>query len=250
MIRNVLLMATSGLVLFSKEFVNAVSQPRLVGSLLTAMLEFSLQTTGMTVSYIELTNVAIFICVDNVAKVFCALFHDREDGVAFGRLICSQILNAFTEEYASDLGHFGRNLKDFHGFHNKIGDVIRTSVKPVLAKLQTHKGVLKVLYVSEDGSIASSTSEIDQLGVLANLKALIGLSIDTMSFVNNDCNQIMLDSTNNSRVFVWRIQKKSLLIVVVNKAIASNRYSAAVKEAKQTIDKLCILTANIHLVSR
>ena len=34
MIRNVLLMATSGLVLFSKEFVNAVSQPRLIGSLL------------------------------------------------------------------------------------------------------------------------------------------------------------------------------------------------------------------------
>lgn len=34
MIRNVLLMATSGLVLFSKEFVNAVAQPRLIGSLL------------------------------------------------------------------------------------------------------------------------------------------------------------------------------------------------------------------------
>jgi hypothetical protein len=34
MIRNVLLMATSGLFLFSKEFVNAVAQPSLIGSLL------------------------------------------------------------------------------------------------------------------------------------------------------------------------------------------------------------------------
>lgn len=73
-------MATSGLVLFSKEFVNSVAQPRLIGSLLTAMIEFSQQTSGMFVSYIELTNVAVTIVTDDVLKVFCALFHDREDG--------------------------------------------------------------------------------------------------------------------------------------------------------------------------
>ena len=77
MIRNVLLLTTSsGLVLFAKDVVNAVSQvsslakplrgavcskrcpfeARLVGSLLAAMTEFAMQTTGMPPSYIELSN--------------------------------------------------------------------------------------------------------------------------------------------------------------------------------------------------
>lgn len=85
------------------------------------MIEFSQQTSGMMVSYIELSNgnyyfsyfvslslfysqlfdlifiVAVTIVVNDVAKVFCALFHDRDDGCAFGRLICSEILTAFTQ---------------------------------------------------------------------------------------------------------------------------------------------------------
>ena len=67
MLRNVLLIATtSGLPLFSKEFLNAVSQPRLIGSLLTAMMEWAVRTTGMPVTYIELTNVAVTIVKDEV----------------------------------------------------------------------------------------------------------------------------------------------------------------------------------------
>lgn len=75
------------------------------------MIEFSQQTTGMMVSYIELSNglilqsfgliishlVAVTIVINDVAKVFCALFHDRDDGCSFGRLICSEILTAFTQ---------------------------------------------------------------------------------------------------------------------------------------------------------
>lgn len=52
-------MATSGLVLFSKEFENSVAQPRLLGSLLTAMLEFSQQTAGMGVSHIQVKELTI-----------------------------------------------------------------------------------------------------------------------------------------------------------------------------------------------
>lgn len=105
-------MATSGLVLFSKEFENSVAQPRLLGSLLTAILEFSQQTTEMGVSHIQLSNVSVTIVCDDIAKTFCALFHDKEDGAPFGRLICSELLSAFTLSYSStDFGHFGTNLK-------------------------------------------------------------------------------------------------------------------------------------------
>jgi hypothetical protein len=62
MLRNVLVISDGGLVLFSKEFVNAVAQPRLVGSLLTAMLEFSTNNVGAPVCYIELSTIAVSIC--------------------------------------------------------------------------------------------------------------------------------------------------------------------------------------------
>ena len=70
MLRNVLLIATtSGLTLFSKEFLNAISQPRMIGGLLTAMMESSVRTTGLPVTYIELSNVAVTIMKDEVVKV-------------------------------------------------------------------------------------------------------------------------------------------------------------------------------------
>ena len=121
MLRNVLIIATtSGLPLFSKEFLNAVAQPRLIGSLLTAMMEWAVRTTGMPVTYIELSNVAVTIVKDETAGICCALFHDRSDGPSFGKLVASQILYAFLEEYSGEVMGLGPNLKDFHGFHAKV----------------------------------------------------------------------------------------------------------------------------------
>ena len=44
--------------------------------------------------------------------------------------------------------------------------------------MQANRGILKALLVGENGSIVSPSSEIDQLGVLANLQALTGLCTD------------------------------------------------------------------------
>mmetsp|Transcript_361 Transcript_361/g.356 ORF Transcript_361/g.356 Transcript_361/m.356 type:complete len:251 (+) Transcript_361:128-880(+) len=250
MIRNFILMATSGLLLFSKEFVNSIAQPRLVGSLLTALLEFSQQTTGMSVSYIELTNVALTMITDETTKVFCALFYDREDGPAFGHLLCKEILRAFIEQYAADLNHVGRNLKDFHGFNNKIADVIRASIKPILTKLQKQRGILKVLFINEDGAVTSSAAAIDQLAVLANLQALTGVCTDAMTFVDDDCKHIMLDSAANTRVLIWKLQERSQLVVVVTKAVSVDKYRSVLREALHTFERVCILMANLHLVAR
>lgn len=175
MIRNVIIMATSGLVLFSKEFVNSVSQPRLVGSLLTAIIEFGQQTTGMGVCFIELSAVSITIVTNDTAKIFCALCHDREDGVVFGRLICSEILNSFTQEYSSDLTQFGRNLKDFKVFHKKLTNIIRLSAKPILLMLESQAGIKKVILINEKEVIDTPSNKVDQLGILANLNAMVDL---------------------------------------------------------------------------
>ncbi len=80
--------------------------------------------------------VGVTIVVHEVAKVFCALLHDREDGPAFGRLVANEIISSFVEVYGGDLtgsnSSGGRNLKDFRAFHPRIIDVMRHSFRPVL----------------------------------------------------------------------------------------------------------------------
>ncbi len=173
MLRNIIIMGTSGLVLFTKEFVNSISQPRLVGSLITAIIEFGQQTTGMGVCFIELSNVSISIVTNESAKIFCALFYDKEDGVIFGRLLCNEILNAFTQEYSSDFTQFGRNLKDFYGFHKKIPNIVRQSMKPIMQQLaMSHPSIRKAVLVNDREIIDISGVRVDHLSVLANLSSL------------------------------------------------------------------------------
>jgi hypothetical protein len=102
MIRTVILISASGLVLFQKSFVNAVTQPRLIGSLLTAMIEFSSKVAGMPLSYIELAGCAVSVVTH--PGVNCALFYDLDDGPDFGKLIATQILLAFADTYSAVLG--------------------------------------------------------------------------------------------------------------------------------------------------
>ena len=79
---------------------------------------------------------AVTIVSNDLAKVFCALIYDREDGADFGKLIATHTLLSFIDEYSTDLGTVGPNLRDFRGFRSKIADVLRHSVKPVLMKCE------------------------------------------------------------------------------------------------------------------
>ncbi|RHZ42479.1 hypothetical protein DYB26_001270 [Aphanomyces astaci] len=171
------------------------SHPRLIGSLLTAILEFSAKTTGAPVSYMEFAHgtslfstrgaiqtttrdvVAMAVVTNEHAKVFCAIFLDVCDGPKFGSFIAKEILAAFVNEYAGDLGNIGHNLRDFHGFHYKISEVIRESAKPILATLQQHRGIQKAILVTDD-TVTYATVDVDHLGVLVNLQSLRTLSAD------------------------------------------------------------------------
>ncbi|CAM9765674.1 unnamed protein product [Ectocarpus sp. 6 AP-2014] len=213
MIRNVLVMK-SGLVLFSREFANTVQQPRLLGSLLTAMVEFSKVAAGMQVAYVELTGVGVTLVGNEATNTFCALFHDREDGATFGRLIASEILNAFLEAHAKDIKEASSlNLKDFMAFKYRIPGIVRKSVQPVLGKLVHVKGILRCVLVTET-SETFQTAEIDQLGLLANLQALVGISTDIMAQAGNGCVSMSLESSSNSRILIWRIDAWTLVIAV------------------------------------
>ena len=229
-----------------------------------------------------------------MAKVFCALFHDKEDSSDFGKLLASQILagravsnsyqsltvsfTAFVEEYSGDLNSMGHNLKDFHDFHFKISEVIRHSVRPILAKLQQHRGIQLALLVNDD-STTHATAEVDQLAVLANLQALLSVTTDMMASVEDapvhiwmevPCSLMLCVSTvlvrrrivvpiyfvycmvfsqasRTTRILVWRLNvERATLVVQCNRAASSSKCLTAIAEAVHLLSKVCLLTSSLH----
>jgi len=242
-LRNVLILAQSGLVLFAKDFVNAVAQPRLLGSLLTVMTEFSAQTTGMYPTLIELSGLAVTIVRDDVVKLMCALIHDRNDSASFGRLVAGEILSAFVEEYAPNdrlrspapvsLG--GPTLKDFHGFDAKIAGIVQNSVRPVLQKLQSHRGVVQALLVTDASIVqAGAGGEIDQLGVLASLEAMLTYADAILDVAHDAAKHVFFDDElDEARTLLWRIHN-CVLVVCVNKRVEPAVYADSIEQALQS----------------
>jgi len=177
MLRNLLIVSSSGIVLFQKDFGTALSQPRLLGGLITAMLKASVIRTGLPVSLIEMSGIAVSIATDTKYKVSCSLFYEKTDGAEFGRLLASEILRAFVEEYAAQLAQISANLKDFSGFNQRISEAIRHAIRPALSLLVSKRGINMALVVSGD-AILHATQEVDRVGVVANLESLYGVSQD------------------------------------------------------------------------
>ena len=219
------------------------------------MMEFASVTTGLPVSYIELTNVAVSIVLNESANVFCALFHDRADGPSFGRLICSEVLSCFVEEYQQDIGSLvSKNLKDFQSFHHRIAEVFQSSIKPVLVGLQAQRGVQKALLVTED-SIISPSSDVDQLGILANLQAFLGYATDLMGEKEDSLassvsvTEFIIEGPANSRIFLKRIET-SLLVVVLAANADTVKLGKVLSDSIHTLQHVCNLNDNLHLVAR
>ena len=83
-------------------------------------------------------------------SLICALFHDVEDGPELGRLIASEILAAFRQQFATSLAKIGGgtphiNLNEFDAFHALIPGIISGLVRPVLARLCRKRGIMLAL---------------------------------------------------------------------------------------------------------
>jgi len=192
MLRNVLISAAqSGLVLFAKEFVaDGLAQPRLTGSLLSAMREAASRAIGLAPFVIELRGLLVIVARDAAANVLCALVCDRDDGREFAAIVAAEILAAFIDEvrpallpfstahhphaqYGSMLGGGGAlNLKDFLGFDRRIKQVVRDAVRPVLARLHGAPGIARVVLVTNAEVVQFGGASADGLSIVSDLSAL------------------------------------------------------------------------------
>eukprot|EP00455_Lapot_gusevi_P041811 TRINITY_DN4890_c0_g5_i1.p1 TRINITY_DN4890_c0_g5~~TRINITY_DN4890_c0_g5_i1.p1 ORF type:complete len:250 (+),score=51.87 TRINITY_DN4890_c0_g5_i1:139-888(+) len=243
MLRNLIVISSSGIVLFSKEFLNSIAQPRLIGGLVTAMLDVSINRTGLPVAYIELSNVAIAVVSNIEAKVTCAVFLDRDDGCSFAKLITRELLYAFIQQFSTVLEKGVLSLADFSGFNAKITEVIRNSVRPVLDHLQQQRGIQMALLVSGD-TIIHSTAEVDKVGVLANLQALLGLATDLM-YLKNDVPLSITMHSRRSRLVIRKVER-SILVVVCKTSANQKKCDEVISKAARLTQRILILVSNLQ----
>ena len=250
MLKNILVVSSSGLGLFSKEYETSVSQPRLIGSLLTAIAEFSKNVAGMPVSYIQLKGVAVTIVA--TFDISCAIFHSADDGPEFGKLIATQILSTFFSTYSKDLkNNIGTNLKDFEDFQFKIPETIRSAIAPTLGKLQDSRGIQLAVLVTSDSQVTYTTKDIDQIGFKANLQALKSVANDMMAAAGDTMNQIWLDPTPKIRILVQRMSNEQGTLVVKCTNNKNNvefiECQQAINEAIDTLNKISFLMSGMEV---
>lgn len=251
MLRSVLITSSSGMVLFQKEWVKLVAKgqdmSRLIGGLVTTIQEFSRQNAGMPVAYIEFEMLAVSMYIDGRTGLICTLFHDKQDGAPFGRLVAKQIVVSFVEEFklrsSEDVSKVF-NVSKFNVFQTRIADVIASSVKPLMQQLQRLRGVKAALVVHADDSVHYAGQLEDDLGMVANMQALMTLSNALMQGSGDLTSLVSMEMTEHF-VCIYKIGESTLVTIVRNN-IAREEYNASVQETIQLVSQVLEVVSNLR----
>lgn len=243
MLRFVIITTGTGTLLFEKVWqynAHTDGKGNMIASLLTAMEEYSKQSTGLFVTYMEFGTGAITLVSDENTLQRCILFHDKDEGAEFGRLIANQILRTFIESYPdADFSHI-RDISQFSSFNNKLVEAISQSARSILQQLKSSRGISNALLISDDGNAHSTGSGLDdQLGIVANLQAMLAFANDIMLSKEDRPRLITLDMMRQT-VLVHRIGQASL-VCVCRKNRDPATYRDKIATAVLLLEKLFLL---------
>mmetsp|Transcript_27182 Transcript_27182/g.48046 ORF Transcript_27182/g.48046 Transcript_27182/m.48046 type:complete len:244 (-) Transcript_27182:27-758(-) len=237
MLRQLLLLSTSGIKLYSKVFIG--DETKQLSGLITAMLDFCEKKTGLPMSYVEMSKIGVAIAKDSKRKLICCLIIDKQDGREFGRLIAQMMLEEFLRMYPN-----ARHTDDFTGFNTKISEVIWGSIHPILDSLiEQHRGVQLALLTSGD-SIKHATHQIDKLGLLANLQALLRVATNIMASQNDQPLSMEIKGVKN-RIIISRIERTTFIVACRN-SVDERLTNLQVEATAQLLKTVLVIGSNIQ----
>uniref|UniRef100_A0A6V3TZI3 Uncharacterized protein n=1 Tax=Lotharella globosa TaxID=91324 RepID=A0A6V3TZI3_9EUKA len=237
MLRQLLVFSTSGMKFYSKVFIG--DEKKQLSGLITAMLDFCEKKTGLPMSYVEMAKIGVAIARDNNRRLICCLIIDKQDGREFGRLIAQMMLDEFSRMYPA-----ARPSDDFSAFNTKISEVIWASIHPILDSLiDQHKGVQLALLTSGD-SIKHATHQIDKLGLLANLQALLRVATNIMASQNDLPLSMEIKGLKN-RVIISRIERTTFIVACRN-SIDERDTNLKVEATAQLLKTVLVIGSNIQ----
>lgn len=248
MLRFVIITTGTGTLLFERVWVRGAhtdGKGNLLASLLTTMEEFSKQSTGLYVTYMEFGSGAITLVTDERTMLRCILFHDKEEGAEFARLIANQILRSFIEQ--SNEADFSHTLSParFASFASKIVEAMGQSSKAVLQQVKAIRGISNALLLYDDGMALSAGSADDELGIVANLQAMITFASDIM-LAKEDRPRIITLEMARQTVLVHRVGHYASLVCLCRKNKDPAIYKQKVIGAVNLLEKVFVLSSNLQ----
>jgi len=236
MIHHFLITSSSGLVLYSREFTSSLAQPRLVGSLLTALVEFSKKNVSLPVSYIELEKVAVAVSVSESTRIICAVFFDSEDGFYFGKLISTELLLAFSQVYTENIENVN-SLDNFGEFSSKLPDILISCLGCVLNERFVDNAVL---FYGDD--ILANTFSNESHYFVSFCKELVRSANGLVSSSSDKLQSITLETqpeqglggVQSKQLVVYQLEHCLYLVVL----LPSNQKESAVYETNRIISLL------------
>eukprot|EP01103_Thecamoeba_quadrilineata_P004101 TRINITY_DN13824_c0_g1_i1.p1 TRINITY_DN13824_c0_g1~~TRINITY_DN13824_c0_g1_i1.p1 ORF type:complete len:253 (+),score=41.29 TRINITY_DN13824_c0_g1_i1:3-761(+) len=246
MIRNLKIMGRGGITLFEKEWA-PVRKSRMFGSLLVALQEHARQSVGLSLSYLELSTLAISLVTDDKTNLTCALIHDVSCGEPFARTIARQILHSFVATYSSllDSPNLNPQPASFTGFGTKLVDHISSSSHEVLFHLHQVHGVHSVILYENDEPISLCSLQ-DPVTIAANLSVIAELAGDLMQLQNDSARSVSLYMPQY-HLLLRKITEKvsSYLVCVCHKGVAEQVYLPEIDNAVVILDKIYELVSNL-----
>ncbi len=242
MLRTLIVVSAGGTTLFSKEFVKSTVQASTFGAIITAMLDFTIERTGLSVSYIELATVGVAVTQNHAAKIV-AVF-DYSDGADFAKLIANEILRTFTNRYATELEHKVSSEDAYAGFQGEIAEIIRHSVRPVLDHLASQKGVVLALLTTGQGNnILYSTQDVDKISVLAHHSRVMDLAAELMA-AKDDVHLAFSLRNDKTTLTLYRVERSSLIVVTKNQ-VKLDTCRKEVEESVVLVRKVLVMASNL-----
>uniref|UniRef100_A0A6B2LE33 Uncharacterized protein n=1 Tax=Arcella intermedia TaxID=1963864 RepID=A0A6B2LE33_9EUKA len=219
MLRSVIIMSGSGIVIFEKSWDKTTNESvNQWGGLIRTICEFSSQSVGYPVSYLETTSAALSVISDTKTGVICAIIHSNEDTSEFGELIAKEILRTFLESFAQvDFSKQINNKGQFNSFGPKIVDCIKRVADTIIQNLSTVNGIEACLLVYEDGTEAISSKSDSDIPALANFRELWRVARKLMQEKDDDVLDFMLLDMGERFVFVHKIKGMVTLVTLSSK---------------------------------
>lgn len=191
MLHRILIISPSGMILYSKEFtidiMNKTNKSTQLAGIITAMHSFSYQRTGYNISYIQCDNISVSLYRHNDTQLTCALFHDTSDSEIVGQLLCKTYITTFISYYNNQLNTFnyGVTTDKFIEFNNRIYNITRNSVKPILDELESTRGIICVLLINSTGDTLTTGNSMlinNNINLFNNNDTIGKMNLSLMTF--------------------------------------------------------------------
>ncbi|KAL6041759.1 Saccharopine dehydrogenase [Balamuthia mandrillaris] len=243
----IITISNNGTVVFEKEWVKLIAGKTIrFGGLLTTMQTLAKQGINMTVSYLEFEEIALSVVQNQKSGLSCALFHEKEDGPEFGKIIAGAILSSFLREFPDETWN-GINIRPqkFTGFTNKIVDAINNSTQTILQQLKQKRGLLNALLVFDEGRHPITAGKLeDHVAVVANLQALLTFSSELMA-AKQDAPQVVTLDMSKQVVYLYRLRANASLVCICRKSVRREAYLEHIHLAATLVEQVFTLQRNL-----